>query len=245
MGHPANQFFLTGTQRRGTGGTLKRIEPILRPGPPVRDTSMDGWALAGGKEYNRHMLERSRTSRRLLWAVFLLALAATGFAYGQDTAKRGRKYKMPPPTSHVEITVLRATTGKPVDGAAVIFHPLVDGRDNGNMELKTNEEGKAKLDLLVTGSSVRLQIIADGFQTYGEDFKVDKENMAIEVKLKRPTAQYSIYKKSEGAAATTEKPADAPKDATPDASKDAEAKDASADAPKSDAKPQDAPPQPK
>jgi len=114
------------------------------------------------------------------------------------------------------------------------------------MELKTNEDGKATIDLLVTGSSVRLQIIAPGFQTYGEDYKVDKDNMAIEVKLKRPTAQYSIYKKNEGAAATTDKPADAPKDAAPanpDSSTNGAAKDATPDpnpnAPKDSAKPQD------
>jgi hypothetical protein len=144
-------------------------------------------------------------------------------AQDSDAAKRGRKYKVPPPTSHVEITVLRATTGKPIENAAVIFHPLVDGRDNGNMELKTNDEGKAVLDLLETGSSVRVQIIADGFQTWGEDYKVDKDNVAILVKLKRPTAQYSIYKKSEGAAPkSTTKPDDTPKDAAP---KDAAPKD--------------------
>ncbi len=69
----------------------------------------------------------------------------------------------------------------------MIFHPLVDGHDNGNMELKTNDEGKAVIDLLETGTNVRVQIVAAGFQTYGEDYKVDKDNMAIEVKLKRPT----------------------------------------------------------
>jgi hypothetical protein len=143
--------------------------------------------------------------------------------------------------------VLRATTGKPVENAAVIFHPLVDGHDSGNMELKTNDEGKATIDLLTTGSNVRVQIIADGFQTWGEDYKVDKDNVAILVKLKRPTAQYSIYKKSEGAV-SKDKPEDDPKAAAP---KDGDAKDATpkdgADA-KSDAnpaaKPQDSTPSP-
>jgi len=118
------------------------------------------------------------------------------------------------------------------------------------MELKTNEDGKATIDLLVTGSSVRLQIIAPGFQTFGEDYKVDKNNMAIEVKLKRPAAQYSIYKKNEGAPASTDKPADAPKDAapsTPDAPKDGAVKDTAADAnaPQDSSKPQDSPAPPK
>jgi hypothetical protein len=185
--------------------------------------------------------------KRLLVLATLVTVSVAAFAQDSapDSAKRGRKYKAPPATSHVEVTVTRATNGKPIENAAVIFHPLVDGRDNGNMELKTNDEGKATIDLLATGSNVRVQIIASGFQTYGEDYKVDKDNMAIEVKLKRPTAQYSIYKKSEGAASATDKSQDPPKDAAPkDAAPDAKP-DATPDPPKDDAKPQDSSAPPK
>lgn len=197
-----------------------------------------------GKRYNLRPI--------FVFAVLTASLTAV-FAQSTDAPKRGRKYKAPPPTSHVEVTVLRATTGKPVDNAAVIFHPLVDGHDNGNMELKTNQDGKATIDLLTTGSSVRLQIIADGFQTFGEDYKVDKDNMAIEVKLKRPTAQYSIYKKGEGAKPnsdqTPDKPsADKPSPDKPNADKPGDApKDAATpdSTPKDDAKPQDSTSQPK
>jgi len=158
------------------------------------------------------MFRRSLPSR--LFPVAALFLAASYLAsplYSQDSNERGRKYKAPPPTSRVEVTVIRATNGKPVENAAVIFHPLVDGRDNGNMELKTNDEGKTVIDLLNLNSTVRLQVIAPGFQTYGEDWKIDKDNMAIEIKLKRPVPQYSTYKASEGRPAPTEsKPATEP-----------------------------------
>jgi hypothetical protein len=176
----------------------------------------------------------------LLAALSVVSLIPSQAQDSDSTAKRGRKYKAPPPTSHVEVTVIRATNSKPIENAAVIFHPLVDGRDSGNMELKTNEDGKAMIDLLATGSSVRVQIIAPGFQTYGEDYKVDKDNMAIEVKLKRPASQYSIYKKSEGAGPSTDKPADKPDAAAPkgEAAKDAPA-DSKPDAPSDASKPQD------
>jgi hypothetical protein len=158
--------------------------------------------------------------RRLAFAACIL-LALSTLAHAQDDAsKRGRKYKAPPPTAHFEITVLRATSGKPVENAAVIFHPLAGGKDDGNMELKTNDEGKTTIDLLEIGSTVRVQIIAPGFQTYGEDYKIDKDNMTVEVKLKRPTKQYSLYQDSEGKKRDP-KPGDAPKDAPkPDAPKD-------------------------
>jgi hypothetical protein len=215
---------------------------------------------SSSKVYNMGMfccagLRSPSSSRRFaIVGLFLVALCAATLASAQDTSHRGRKYKAPPATSHFEVTVLRATSGKPVENAAVIFHPLQDGRNAGNMELKTNDEGKCVIDLLAIGSDVRVQIIAPGFQTYGEDYKVDKDTMAIEIKLKRPTAQYSIYNKNEGGKASKDKPADspdaAPKDAAPDAPKDAAPKDAQpdtdsgakADAPKDESKPQDAQP---
>ncbi len=64
------------------------------------------------------------------------------------------------------------------------------------MELKTNEDGKATIDVIPIGDTVRLQVIADGFQTYGQDFKVDKLDIPMEVRLKRPAHQFSLYPNS-------------------------------------------------
>lgn len=125
-----------------------------------------------------------------------LGLAASSLAaHGQDdTTKRGRKFKAPPPTARIEVTILRDVNGKPIENAAVVFHPMVGNKDDGNMELKTNEDGKTVIDVLPLGDTVRLQVIARGFQTYGEDYKVDKAEMGIEIRMKRPGEQYSIYK---------------------------------------------------
>ena len=62
------------------------------------------------------------------------------------------------------------------------------------MELKTNEDGKTLIDVIETGKTMRLQIIAKGFQTYGNDYKIDKSDMAFEIRMKRPGEQYSTYK---------------------------------------------------
>jgi len=135
-------------------------------------------------------------------------VAASLTASGQDENKRGRKYKAPPPTARVEVTILRDFNGKPIENAAVVFHPMENGKDEGNMELKTNEDGKAIIDVLPLGDTVRLQVIAKGYQTYGEDYKIDKPSLAIEVKMKRPGAQYSIYEAHDNSAP---KPADTAK----------------------------------
>ncbi|MDE3186622.1 MAG: carboxypeptidase regulatory-like domain-containing protein [Acidobacteriota bacterium] len=120
----------------------------------------------------------------------LLGLTATLAVFAQTSSHRGRKYKAPPATSRIEVTILRNDDGDPIENASVIFH-LVG--DKGNMELKTNEDGKTVIDVLPTGSKVLLQVIAKGYQTYGQDYEINKAEMAIEIKLKRPGQQYSIY----------------------------------------------------
>jgi hypothetical protein len=155
--------------------------------------------------------------RLCVLAVGLGLVACSVAAHAQDSnPPRGRKYKAPPPTARVEVTILKDVNGKPIENAAVVFHPMVGGRDEGNMELKTNEDGKAIIDVLPLGDTVRLQVIARGFQTYGEDYKVDKAEMGVEIRLKRPGEQYSIYKIHENTASTGKSPDGAPaKDATP------------------------------
>ncbi len=135
-------------------------------------------------------------------ALILLAASLSSFA------QRGRKYKAPPPTGRIEVTVLRDVDGKPIENASVIFHLLENGKDKGNMELKTSEEGKSVIDVLPVNGTVRMQIIAHGYQTYGEDYQIAKPDMSIEIRMKRPGEQYSIYQLHDNSA-------DAAKSATP------------------------------
>jgi hypothetical protein len=139
-------------------------------------------------------------SRRFLrhTTIMVALLVMVGISLSaQDKTRRGRKYKPPPPTAKIEVTVLRDSDSKPIENAAVIFHVDMEG-DKGNMELKTNEDGKSIIDVLPIGSTMRLQIIAKGFKTYGEDFKIDKADMAFGIRMKRPGEQYSIYKDHDG-----------------------------------------------
>jgi hypothetical protein len=191
-----------------------------------------------------------RTLRRLtvLVAVSVLAFSSIHAGAQQDDSRRGRKFKVPPPSSRIEVTVVRSADRKPIESAAVIFHPMEGERDKGSMELKTNQDGKAVIDVIPIGDTVRLQIIARGFQTYGQDYKIDKPEMAVEIKLKRPGEQYSIYKEKGETAKSGQNPG-ADKSAKP--SKDgstaeppADAKSSgSSDQPDSQAKPNQSQPQ--
>jgi hypothetical protein len=117
--------------------------------------------------------------------------------HAQDNdSHHGRKYKAPPPSATIQVTVVRAYNGKPISDAHVIFHPIQGDKDQGALELKTSEDGKATIDVIPLGDTVTLQVIADGFQTYGQVYKIDKLNMAMEVRMNRPASQYSTYKNS-------------------------------------------------
>jgi hypothetical protein len=172
--------------------------------------------------------------RLLFRFAVVAALICATLSLTASAQRRGRKYKAAPPTSRVEVTVLRGEDGHPIENAAVVFH-LVG--DKGNMELKTNDEGKTMIDVLPTGSKVLLQVLAKGYQTYGGEYNLDKANITWEIKLSRPGKQYSIYDKHTEAA-DAKAPAGTQKDAAKDGAKPEES--AKQDA----AKPDSSQPQP-
>jgi hypothetical protein len=131
----------------------------------------------------------------VLFAASILLLGGSFALRAQDeNTQHMRKYKAPPLSSRIEVTVLKDFNGKPIEDAHVIFHPIEGDKDKGDLELKTNEDGKAIINVIPIGDTVRMQIIASGYQTYGQDYKVDKSEMSMEIRMKRPGAQYSIYK---------------------------------------------------
>lgn len=97
-------------------------------------------------------------------------------------------------TASVHFSIVKDSNGRPVRNAGVVLHPVKkDGKqERGGLELKTDAEGNASYDGVPYGT-LRIQVLAPGFQTYGEDFEVNQPSLEITVKLKRPSGQYSIY----------------------------------------------------
>jgi hypothetical protein len=98
------------------------------------------------------------------------------------------------PTTWIYFNVIKDDNGKPVRNAAIILHEVnAKGKqERGDMELKTDPDGKTDFDGIPYGK-LRVQVLASGFQTYGEDFDIDKAKTEITIKLKRPQSQYSVY----------------------------------------------------
>jgi hypothetical protein len=98
------------------------------------------------------------------------------------------------PTSVLNFLILKDDNGKPVRNAAVIMHAVNSKgkQGRGDLELKTDLDGKTSFDGIPYGT-LRVQVLASGFQTYGQDYNVNHPKMSVTIKLKRPLGQYSIY----------------------------------------------------
>jgi hypothetical protein len=103
-------------------------------------------------------------------------------------------------TDLTTITVaVKSPYDNPVDNASVVVK-FVKGRSKAKLgkkimtswERRTNQEGLAKIPPIPQGS-ILVQVIAKGYQTFGQTFEIDEEQKTIEVKLNPPQAQYSSH----------------------------------------------------
>ena len=87
--------------------------------------------------------------------------------------------------------------GKPVDNASVRIQFLeghsvakLGRRAKTSWEMKTNQDGVVGMPPIRQGK-ILVQVMAKGYQTYGDKIEVDEEEKTIEIKLKPPQSQYS------------------------------------------------------
>jgi len=102
------------------------------------------------------------------------------------------------PMTTLQIQVL-SPLGRPVDRASVIV-TFVKGRAKMKLykkefthwELKTNQQGLAKIPPIPQGT-IKVQVIASNYQTFGDFFEVEDAEKTLTVQLKDPQAQYSAH----------------------------------------------------
>lgn len=118
--------------------------------------------------------------------LFPLVLAAPSMAFDD------------PPMTTLRIEV-KTLSGKPIDRASVIVR-LDQGRSKLKLgkkvitsyQLKTNQDGVAKIPPLPQGNFL-IQVIAKGYQTFGETYEILEAERTVEVKLNPPQPQYSVH----------------------------------------------------
>jgi len=118
---------------------------------------------------------------------WLIAGLVAGLAAGAAAAE---KYAL------VKFLVVKDVNGKPIRNASVILHEVdKKGRqERGGLQLKTDNEGRTKYDGVPYGT-VRVQVIARGFQTYGQDVVVNQPELELNIRMKPPQEQVTIYEK--------------------------------------------------
>ena len=130
-----------------------------------------------------------------VWAVLLvaLALAANGRAQSaQDPDAKARTGKSDP-VSRVTIEVSGGEKEAPVENASVYLKYVEERklRKNKNVELnvKTNRDGTAHIPEAPTGR-VLIQVIAEGWKTYGRWYDITDPQQVIKVRLEKPPKWY-------------------------------------------------------
>jgi hypothetical protein len=95
--------------------------------------------------------------------------------------------------------VVKSQGGHPVDRASVVVR-FVQGHSivklgkavRTTFELRTNQDGEAKIPSIPQGK-IRVQVIAKGYQTFGEIFDITEEERTLELTLNPPQQQYSAH----------------------------------------------------
>jgi len=103
-----------------------------------------------------------------------------------------------PPMTKLRSEV-RSPGDKPIDRASVIVR-FVEGRSvakfgkkvRTHWELRTNQEGVASIPPIPQGK-ILIQVIAKGYQTFGEMVEVNEEEKTIPIRLNSPQPQYSAH----------------------------------------------------
>jgi hypothetical protein len=95
--------------------------------------------------------------------------------------------------------VVKTQGGKPIDGASVVVN-FVEGHSVVKLgkgirrafELRSNQEGEATIPTIPQGK-IKVQVIAKGFQTFGQIFDVTEEEKTLDITMNPPQQQYSAH----------------------------------------------------
>lgn len=128
------------------------------------------------------------------WVVLYLVLEIAGM-FGSFSTRLA--CAAPNEVSRLTLHVLKEENKKPVASAHVVVR-FVSGKKllikdiRTSWEAQTNKEGELVLDEIPQGN-VKIQIIAKGYQTFGDDFELTKTDEDVTILLKPPAKQVSAY----------------------------------------------------
>jgi hypothetical protein len=129
--------------------------------------------------------------------LLILALGAPAFAQTGGSKDKSKDKKAENLTTRLLIHVVGGEEKKAVENASVYLRFeergellfLLHKKHKVELDLKTDREGYASFPELPQGK-VLIQVVAPGWQTFGEYFKLDQAKQTIQIKLHRPKTRW-------------------------------------------------------
>jgi hypothetical protein len=122
--------------------------------------------------------------------VLLIAIAASAQDKGADS---GAKADAGSKDVRLTIVVTGGEDKKPIDSASVYVRYVEEhkhGKDKKiEMNLKTNQSGVCHVPVIPPGKFI-VQVIAEGWKTYGEYYDIGQTEQTINISLVRPPKWY-------------------------------------------------------
>jgi hypothetical protein len=182
------RLFMTGGQ---AGGPFYLRNPVKRAKMihPMLPNNLDRLVPA--------MKLKSSPVRNLAHMVSFLILLVVLAATAANTQDKGADTKAKADTGSKDVRLTIVVTAgedkKPVDGASVYVR-FVEERKLGKdkkveMNLKTNQSGVCHVPVLPPGKFA-IQVIAEGWKTYGEYYDINQTEQTINITLVRPPKWY-------------------------------------------------------
>jgi hypothetical protein len=107
---------------------------------------------------------------------------------------RGLPQQQPPEAgTRLRIEVSGGDKSVPVDAASVyvrfIIHHQSTRDQKTELDLKTNKEGVALAPIVPRGK-ITVQVVAEGWKPFGENYEVNQDDQVIKIHLERPPKWY-------------------------------------------------------
>jgi hypothetical protein len=129
----------------------------------------------------------------LRMVAFLLLLGVVAVSAQDKPADANAKAGSGSKDTRLTIVVTGGEDKKPIDSASVYIRYVEEhkhGKDKKiEMNLKTNQSGVCHVPVIPPGKFV-IQVIADGWKTYGEYYDINQTEQTINISLVRPPKWY-------------------------------------------------------
>jgi hypothetical protein len=129
------------------------------------------------------------------WMLALVPILV--FSAGNVAARSQKDKKSDDRTTNLKIQVAGGAKAEPVAQASVYIrfqeaatlHLLTRKHRKVELDLKTDQQGIASVPDLPQGK-VLIQVVAEGWATYGEYYDLNQDNQTISIKLQRPETKW-------------------------------------------------------